>query len=65
MKLATENKLNSLEKPKQIQLLLDPWTVDNDFLTPTFKMKRNIAKIKLQEDITRMYGESLMKETKK
>ena len=44
MKLAGENKLNSLEKPKQILLISDPWSEDNGFLTPTFKMKRNVAK---------------------
>ena len=43
-KLATENKFNSLEKPKQIMLLKDPFTIESDILTPTMKLKRNIAK---------------------
>ena len=43
-KLAKENKLLSLEIPKDIYLTLDAFTVDNDQLTPTFKLKRNIAK---------------------
>jgi len=34
-KLAAEAKFNSLEKPKQMTLILDPWTVENDMLTPT------------------------------
>lgn len=42
-RLADANKFNSLEKPKQIKLLKDPWT-DQDLLTPTQKMKRNDAK---------------------
>jgi long-chain acyl-CoA synthetase len=46
-KLAAEAKFNSLEKPKQLTLILDPWTVENDMLTPTQKLKRNIAKIQL------------------
>ena len=65
MKLAVEGKLNSLEKPKQITLLVDPWTIENDYLTPTMKMKRNVAKEKLRADIDRMYGEPIMKETGK
>jgi len=44
MKLAASNKFNSLEKPKAIKLILDPWTQENDMLTPTFKLKRNVAK---------------------
>ena len=44
MKLAGENKFNSLEKPKQFILLKDPFTIENDLLTPTMKLKRNIAK---------------------
>lgn len=43
-RLAIEKKFNSLEKPKQFTLILDPFTVENDILTPTMKLKRNIAK---------------------
>jgi len=32
-------------------LFKDPWTIENDFLTPTMKMKRNIAKLKLVDEI--------------
>ena len=44
LRLAKVNKFNSLEKPKQLKLIDEPFTVDNDILTPTFKLKRNIAK---------------------
>jgi len=43
MDLAKANKFNSLEKPKQILLLKDQFTVESDILTPTMKLKRNIA----------------------
>ena len=43
-RLAVLNKFNSLEKPKQIMLLKDPFTIDSDILTPTLKLKRNVAK---------------------
>jgi long-chain acyl-CoA synthetase len=55
MKLASTNKLNSLEKPKQITLLMDPFTIESDLLTPTMKLKRNIAKDKFKEQINKMY----------
>jgi len=43
IRLADANKFNSLEKPKQIYLLKDPFSQD-ELLTPTMKLKRNIAK---------------------
>ena len=42
-RLAKDNKLSGLEKPKDIYITLDAFTIDNDQLTPTFKLKRNIA----------------------
>lgn len=65
IKLASANKCNSLEKPKQIMLIKDPWTVENEYLTPTMKVKRNIARDKLITDITRMYESPIMTATKK
>jgi len=55
MVLANNAKLNSLEKPKAMMLLPTAWTTENGFLTPTFKMKRNVAKINLAEEIKKMY----------
>lgn len=44
--LAKVNKLSGLEKIKKIHLIDDMFTMENDILTPTFKIKRNIAKAK-------------------
>ena len=44
LRLAKENNFNSLEKPKQIMLIKDAFTIESDMLTPTMKLKRNIAK---------------------
>lgn len=44
MKLAGENNLNSLEKCRAFHLTLEPFSQENDILTPTMKIKRNIAK---------------------
>ena len=56
LELAKTNKLSSLEKPKDIYLSTDPFTIENDQLTPTFKLKRNNAKKAYQEQIDAMYG---------
>ena len=37
-------KLNSLEKPKEIFIATEAFSVENDILTPTFKLKRNVGK---------------------
>lgn len=46
LELAAKNKFNSLEKPKQLYLMKELFSVENDLLTPTFKLKRNIARDK-------------------
>ena len=63
MKLADEAKLNSLMRPKQIMLMSTPFTADNGFLTPTFKMKRNVAKDLLKNEIKALYELPLLKPT--
>ena len=63
MKLASANKLNSLEKPKQITLLMDPFTIESDILTPTMKLKRNIATDRFKDQITKMYEAKAMAPT--
>ena len=42
--LANANNFNGLEKPKQMMLMLEPFSVENDLLTPTHKMKRTVAR---------------------
>ena len=43
LRLATENKLSSLEKPKEFCLHHEQFSLENNALTSTFKMKRNVA----------------------
>lgn len=44
LELAKANKFSGLEKIKKLYLTADPMTIENDILTPTMKIKRNIAK---------------------
>ena len=54
--LAKMNKLSGLEKIKKMHLIDDPFTIENDILTPTFKIKRNIAKAKFKTEIDAIYA---------
>jgi long-chain acyl-CoA synthetase len=54
-RIANENNFNSLEKPKQMKLIFDLWTTESDMLTPTMKLKRNIAKERYADEIENMY----------
>jgi long-chain acyl-CoA synthetase len=53
--LAKTNKLSGLEKIKAIYLTSDPFSIENDILTPTMKIKRNIAAKVYAEQIDAMY----------
>jgi long-chain acyl-CoA synthetase len=56
--LSKEKGLLGFEVPREIMLISDAFTPDNDILTPTFKLKRNIAAKLYEDDINRMYGKS-------
>jgi long-chain acyl-CoA synthetase len=45
LELAKVNKLSGLEKIKKIYFAPEPMTIENDILTPTMKIKRNVAKV--------------------
>jgi len=53
--LGKSRKLNSLEKPKEVYIAGEAFSVENDILTPTFKLKRNIGKKIYQAQIDEMY----------
>lgn len=56
MRLAKEKKLSSLEKPKEFVLWHEPCSVENNLITSTFKLKRNVAKEHFKPQIDVMYG---------
>jgi len=48
--------LKGFEKVKQFVLIPEPFTVENNLLTPTFKLKRNEAKAMFLTEIQNMYS---------
>ncbi|KAF9944739.1 Long chain acyl-CoA synthetase 7 peroxisomal [Modicella reniformis] len=52
-----EADLKGFEILKNIHVTAEQFSIENDLLTPTFKLKRHTAKEKYQEDIDRMYSE--------
>ena len=55
LRLASEKKLSSLEKPREFILWSEVFSVDNDLLTSTFKLKRNVAAKVFKPQIDEMY----------
>ena len=55
-RVAKAAKLHGFERPKAIALDSELWTVENEVLTPTFKLKRNFAKQKYQATIDGLYA---------
>ena len=43
------SKLNSHERISKIIIISESWTIENKFLTPTMKLKRNLIENKYQE----------------
>lgn len=54
-KVGKEAKLNGFEFIKSIEVVSDPFTTDNDMMTPTFKLRRNNLLKTYQKGIDLMY----------
>ena len=65
MRLAKENKLSSLEKPKEFCLHHEQFSQENNALTATFKLKRNVALEMRKALIDEMYEKINAYDTKK
>ncbi len=55
--LGKAQKLSSLERPRDIYLTSDPFSVENNILTPTMKLKRNVGRDVYKVKIDEMYVE--------
>lgn len=45
IQLSNENNFSSIERPKKVRLQAAPFSIEDDILTPTFKLKRAKAKV--------------------
>lgn len=60
-KTSKESDLMGFEKVKKIYLESEPWTIENDMITPTMKLKRNVSAQRYKEVISQLYGETTLK----
>ena len=51
-----KNGLKGFELPKKIHLCKDPFSVENQIVTPTMKIRRHIAKKFFEKEIKGLYG---------
>jgi long-chain acyl-CoA synthetase len=54
-RLAKDNDLQPQERPKRIKLIKSAWT-EKDLLTPTMKVKRNVAREFYKSEIEELYS---------
>ncbi|GAM82316.1 hypothetical protein ANO11243_002950 [Dothideomycetidae sp. 11243] len=57
-RIGKKNKFNSYERVRNIRLMLEPFTVENELLTPTLKLKRPQTAKKFRKELDEMYAES-------
>ncbi|PFH32839.1 putative long-chain fatty acid CoA ligase [Besnoitia besnoiti] len=57
MNVAKEHKLKGFEIVKKFRLVAEPFSIENDLLTPTMKIKRFLAKERFAKEITALYSE--------
>ncbi|KAF4742969.1 hypothetical protein FOZ62_030239 [Perkinsus olseni] len=53
--ISDKNKLRGFEKVKAVHLTSIPFTAENGLLTPSFKLKRDVAFKTFEEEIDRLY----------
>jgi long-subunit acyl-CoA synthetase (AMP-forming) len=52
-------RLESHERMSNIVIVNEEWTIENDLLTPTLKLKRNILEDKYSQLISRQFSEPI------
>lgn len=61
-RVGRKNKFNSYERVKAVRLFLDPFTIDNQLLTPTLKLKRPQTAKAFRQHLDDAYEEALAEE---
>lgn len=60
--IGKKSKFNSYEKVKAVQMLVEPFTIENELLTPTLKLKRPQTAKKYRAELDRMYADVVANE---
>lgn len=63
-RVGKKNKFNSYERVKSVRLFLDPFTIENQLLTPTLKLKRPQTAKAFRQHLDDCYEEALAEESK-
>ncbi|KIV86397.1 hypothetical protein PV11_02008 [Exophiala sideris] len=58
-KVGRKKKFAGYERVRNVKLALEPFTVENELLTPTLKLKRPIAAKKYRDTLDQLYSEAL------
>ena len=61
-KVSRRNKLMGYERVKNVRLEVEPFSIENETLTPTLKLKRPMAARKFRGVLDQLYEEALAKE---
>jgi long-chain acyl-CoA synthetase len=61
-KVGKKNKFNNYEKVRACRLFIEPFTVENQLLTPTLKLKRPQAARWYRDHLDELYAEALAEE---
>ena len=56
-KFGREKNLMGFELPKKIYLVKEPFSIENQIMTPTMKLRRHFAKKFFEEQINKLYEE--------
>ena len=57
MNLEEKKNLMGFELPKKIYLVKQPFSIDNQIMTPTMKLRRHFAKKFFEKQINELYEE--------
>lgn len=61
-KIARKNKFNSYERVRAVKLFIDPFTIENQLLTPTLKLKRPQTAKCYRDHLDELYDEAIKEE---
>ncbi|KAI9836206.1 MAG: hypothetical protein M1819_001543 [Sarea resinae] len=61
-RVGRKGKFNSYERVRNVEVLFEPFTIENELLTPTLKLKRPQTVKKHRVDLDRLYAEALAAE---